>query len=226
MNSLRLHEKYRPRTLDAVVGQEKACAMVARIIANGAGGRAYAFTGPSGCGKSTLAGIVAESIADPSGIVEVVGRQLTPSRILELADGLRLYGFGKGGRAIVVNEMHGLSRGCIEVLLDVLDTGRIPAHACWCFTTTWNGADRLFDDQEDAGPLMSRCAHVPLTNQGLAAKFAAYVQTVAQAEGLDGSPLAAYVKLMQRPDVKNNCRAALQMVELGAMVAGEKGGAA
>ena len=38
-----------------------------------------------------------------------------------------------------------------------------------------------------------------------------------------GQPIEAYIKLMQRPDVKNNLRAALSLVESGAMLV--KGGA-
>ena len=54
-----LYEQYRPRTLDEVVGQPKAVAVVRRLIDNGAGGRAVWISGPSGSGKTTLAkGIV------------------------------------------------------------------------------------------------------------------------------------------------------------------------
>jgi hypothetical protein len=40
---------------------------------------------------------------------------------------------------------------------------------------------------------------------------------IARAEGLDGQPESAYIRLMQRPDVRNSMRAALQAIEAGAM---------
>ena len=55
---MRLYEKYRPKTIDDVVGQPKACEQVRRMIAQGVGGRAVWISGPSGAGKTTLARII------------------------------------------------------------------------------------------------------------------------------------------------------------------------
>ena len=76
----------------------------------------------------------------------------------------------------------------------------------------------LFEDHEDAHPLLSRCTVFSLTNQGLAKAFALRAQEIAQAEGLDGRPLDQYVRLVQR--CRNNLRAVLQCVESGAMQTG------
>ena len=49
---------------------------------------------------------------------------------------------------------------------------RIPAHALWVFTTTVDGADSLFEDYDDASPLLSRCLRLDLSRRDLAKAFA------------------------------------------------------
>jgi DNA polymerase-3 subunit gamma/tau len=47
-----LYEKYRPKTLDDVLGQTKAVKVIKRLIQNGAGGRCFWVSGGSGTGKN------------------------------------------------------------------------------------------------------------------------------------------------------------------------------
>ena len=121
--------------------------------------------------------------------------------------------WGKGGRAYIVNEAHGLTKAAIRQLLVLLE--RIPGHACWIFTTTTDGLALFEDAHEDASPLLSRCTEIRLTNQGLAKVFAERVKAVAELEGLDGQPIEKYIRLAQ--DCKNNCRKMFQVVEEGGM---------
>lgn len=212
-----LAERYRPRTFAEVLGQPKAVATLERLCtAGGLGGRAVWLSGPSGTGKTTLARLAAESLADPLGIVETVARGLTVRDVQAIAATMRTYGLGqRWGRVWILNEAHGLAKPVIEALLDLLEN--LPAHVAVIFTTTRDGQDALFEDQIDAGPLLSRCLPVRLTNQGLAAVFARRVREIAIAEQLDGKPEAAYVRLLQ--ECKNNMRAALQRVEAGDLAA-------
>lgn len=207
-----LAEKYRPTTLDDVVGQDKAVAQLRKI--RGYAGRAFWISGPSGTGKTTLARIIAGTVADPSMTVELAARDLTAERTREIINTLGLYGWGRGGRAVIVNEAHGLSGPMIERFLDALEA--IPDHAVWIFTTTKDGEDGLFEDHADAGPLLSRCVKVKTTNQGFAEAFAARAHVIAQAEGLDGVPISEYVKLARK--CKNNARAILQAIDAGEFV--------
>ena len=198
-----LYERYRPRELSDVIGQSKA---VKRIESVGSpGGHAYWISGGSGTGKSTIAEILAGTVADDFFTVTTVGRKLTPRVIDEIVQYWRLCAWGKGGRAWIVNEAHGLSEPSIELLLDVLEP--VPANVVFVFTTTREGQAELFEDHIDAHPLLSRCIELALTTQGLAKPFAARAREIAQREGLDGRPPADYVRLCAKHH--NNLRAVL-----------------
>ena len=213
-SSMRLFEKYRPSVLSDVVGQDKAVAVVRRIIDQGAGGRAVWLSGTSGSGKTTLARIIAHSIADPFFVEECVADELGVERLDGWIRSMRLCAWGKGGRAFIVNEAHGL-RAVIQRRLDGLLEEDLPGHCVVIFTTTWDGQEAMFDGI-DAGPLLSRCTPIRLTNQGLAQAFAERALTIARTENLDGQPIAAYVKLAKR--CNNNMRAMLQEIDAGCMI--------
>lgn len=211
-----LYEKHRPTSFADVVGQDKAIAKLQAICARGGfGGRAYWLSGQSGTGKTTIAKIIAAHVADDYATWEYVGRELTANEIVELAKSMRCRPIGeRGGYAVIVNEAHGLGRAAIERLLDALES--IPPYVCWIFTTTIDGQDRLFDDQIDAHPLLSRCLPIPLAQRGLCESFAELARTIAQSEGLDGQPIEKYTRLVK--DKRNNLRAVLQAIEAGEMV--------
>ncbi|MBL7107498.1 MAG: hypothetical protein ISS77_07830 [Phycisphaerae bacterium] len=210
-----LFEKYRPSNLDGVLGQEKAISKIELLLSRGWGSRAWWISGASGTGKTTIARILAGYGADDIYVNEFDSAdQLSVSEVDRIEQEMSYRGFGKGGKAYIINEAHGLRKAVIRRLLGLLE--RIPDHICIIFTTTKQGESKLFDDQIDASPLLSRCAKIELTNQGLAKVFAEHCRKIALSEKLDGKPIQSYIKLAQ--NCKNNCRQMLMAIDAGEML--------
>jgi DNA polymerase III gamma/tau subunit len=200
-------ERYRPKTWAEVVGQERVVGRIRQLAQRGAlAGRAYWLAGQSGTGKTTIARLLAAEVADEFSTQEVDASALTVAALRELERESAISGWGeKGGRAYLVNEAHGLRKDVIRQFLVMLE--RIPSHVVWIFTTTTEGEQGLFEDYDDAGPLLSRCLSLPLARRDLAKAFAQRCKDIAEKEGLDGRPIDQYVRLIQKTPAEPTRRA-------------------
>ena len=57
-----LHHKYRPQTLDGIVGQQAIAATLKQALISNRIAPAYLFSGPRGTGKTSSARIIAKSL--------------------------------------------------------------------------------------------------------------------------------------------------------------------
>lgn len=210
-----LFERYRPRTWGEVIAQPRTMQRLAVMATRGGfAGRAYWISGESGTGKTTIARLLAAEVADDYATWELDASTLTPKACQDIEKDWAGGTFGKGGRAYLVNEAHGLRKDTIRQLLVMLE--RIPRHVVVVFTTTNSGQDGLFEDVADAGPLTSRCICFSLAKHAIARPFAERCKAIAELEGLGGAPLAAYTDYGQACGW--NMRAMLQAVESGEFI--------
>jgi DNA polymerase III gamma/tau subunit len=128
-----LHTKYRPTTLDEVVGQDHIKKAIAAVLAEGQQ-QAFMFDGPSGTGKTTLARLCASELSC-SNIIEVDAASHTGvDAMREIASRANFASLDGGGKAFIVDECHRLSKQAWESLLKAIEEP--PAGVFWFFCTT------------------------------------------------------------------------------------------
>lgn len=135
-----LHIKWRPKTLDAVIGQDAVVKSLREALKRSTRPHAFIFTGPSGTGKTTLARIVASMVGcTPQNIIEADAASNSGiDAMRELTSGLRYQGFGESpNRALIVDEAHALSKQAWQALLKPIEEP--PAHVYWFLCTTEQG---------------------------------------------------------------------------------------
>lgn len=76
----------------------------------------------------------------------------------------------------------------------------------------------MFEDYDDAGPLLSRCTRLEFASRNVAKALAARAKWIAEQEGLDGRPLEDYVRLVN--EHSGNMRGVLNDIEAGGMMPG------
>ena len=218
MNSVEpLYEIYRPRDYCDVIGQEKIARRLEMLEArNQLSGNWFWLSGPSGTGKTTIAKIVASKLADDCNVWEYDAGDLSVNVLRQIEEDWQYTVFGVlPGRVIIINEAHGLRKDVIRRMLVMAE--RMPRHNTVIFTTTLEGEASLFEDYDDATPLTSRCVSLSINRQGVAQKMAESAKAIAEKEGLDGEPIAKYVRLVK--DSRNNMRTVLQAIGSGEMMA-------
>lgn len=134
------HLRYRPHTLDDVVGQESVVASLRNMLTKPRAPHAFLFTGPSGCGKTTLARIVATALGvEGNAILEVDAASSSGiDNMRQLMDMARYRSLSSGGDAgvkfLLIDECHALSKAAWQSMLKMLEEP--PAHVYWALCTT------------------------------------------------------------------------------------------
>ena len=210
-----LFQIHRPSRWEDLVGHARHKRAIDAMKRRGSlGGRAFWISGPSGIGKTSMAYLIAGDVCDPDNFIEADAGELTPKGLDDLERMVRCRAIGdKSGRAVLLNEAHGLRKDSVRKLLVVLE--RIPGHVTWVFTTTALGQQALFDDI-DSHPLMSRCVKFELTVEDCAAEIVERAKGIAEAEGLGGAAAREYQKLAK--ECRFNFRDMLTHIEAGKMV--------
>ena len=133
-----LYRKYRPSSLEELVGQGDAVQLIREQIKNGNLSHAYLFSGPRGVGKTSLARIIATTIGcDPVfDITEIdAASHNKVDDVRELNDSVNFIASSPGKKRIfILDEVHMLSNAASNAFLKTLEEP--PEHVIFILATT------------------------------------------------------------------------------------------
>ena len=138
-----LYRRYRPRTLDEVVGQEQVTTPIKNSLKEGRVSHAYLFVGPRGCGKTSVARILAHEVNnfpyeledDYVDIIEIDGASNRGiDNIRELREKVAIAPTLGKYKIYIIDEVHMLTKEAFNALLKTLEEP--PEHVIFIMATT------------------------------------------------------------------------------------------
>ncbi len=154
---MELYRKYRPGTIEEMVGNEATIKAVNSELKNGS--HVFLFTGNAGCGKTTMARIIAKQVGASSLCIQEINS--AENRGIDTARDImeKMKYLPSDGDALVwiLDEVHQQTSQSQNALLKALED--TPPHVYFFLCTT--------DPQKLIAPLKSRCSIVnmkPLSN--------------------------------------------------------------
>ncbi len=138
-----LYRKYRPRSVEEVVGQDHITTTLKNTLKSGNIGHAYLFTGPRGTGKTSVARILAHAVNglsydDEATHLDVIEIDAASNRrideIRELRERVHVAPSSAKYKVYIIDEVHMLTKEAFNALLKTLEEP--PAHAIFILATT------------------------------------------------------------------------------------------
>lgn len=174
---MELYRKYRPKSIEEMVGNESTIKAVKKELENGS--HVFLFTGNAGCGKTTLARIIAKEVgAGDLSIKEInsaENRGIDTAR--EVQEQMRYMPSDGGALVWIFDECHQWLAPVQNAFLKAFED--TPDHVYFFLCTT--------DPQKLIKPLVSRCSVVamkPLTDE----EMTYLLKRTARAEGKKVTP--------------------------------------
>ena len=146
-----LYRKYRPPSLDKIVGNSEIITTLGNMLNNPKTcPHVFLFHGPTGCGKTTLARIVAKVLkCNKSNYIEIDTAQFTGiDTVREIKKNSQFTPLGGGIRVYVIDEVHKMTTPAQNGFLKILED--TPEHIYFILCTT--------DPQSLLPTLKGRCS--------------------------------------------------------------------
>jgi DNA polymerase-3 subunit gamma/tau len=138
-----LYRKYRPNSLDGIVGQQHVTDILARSLKQGKIAHAYLLTGPRGVGKTSIARILAHEInqlpySDESTHLDIIEIDAASNNgvddVRDLREKVNLAPVSAAKKVYIIDEVHMLSKAAFNALLKTLEEP--PEHVIFILATT------------------------------------------------------------------------------------------
>jgi DNA polymerase-3 subunit gamma/tau len=170
-----LYKKYRPKTLEEVVGNRTTVKALKGYLAKGNLPHTVLLHGPSGCGKTTLGRIIRRAL----GCSKTDYRELNCSdfrgidTVREISRNMTLAPIGGKCRVFLLDEVHQLSKDGQNAALKILED--TPSHVYFILCTT--------DPGKLLKTIVTRCCQLPVSPLD-EEEASGLVQRVAKAAGV------------------------------------------
>jgi DNA polymerase III subunit gamma/tau len=202
MRHVSLYRKWRPRTFDAIVGQEPVVRTLKRAIESGRVAHAYLFSGPRGTGKTSTAKVLAMGLncaegptPEPDGTCErcraiinnssmdVLEMDAASNRgideIRDLRDKVNLAPAQGRMKVYIIDEVHMLTTEAFNALLKMLEEP--PEHVVFVLATT--------EKHKVLPTIISRCQSFDFRRPGVSL-LSEKLREISEAEGIEAEPAA------------------------------------